>query len=112
MEKKETPQMRYDRKHTTRCYLKFNNAYDKDILDKLDGVPNKQGYIKECIRHCMEEEKPTLRKTIVGDMVEIEVEIPAWMDALAMAEKLDLSAILCKALMEKLGVDENGNKIK
>lgn len=42
--------MRYDRTHTTRVYMKLSNQYDKDILDKLDSVPNKQGYIKECIR--------------------------------------------------------------
>ena len=46
------------------------------------------------------------------DMVGIEVEIPEWLDTLAASENLDLSEILCRKLMEKLGVDENGNKIK
>ena len=50
MGKKETPQRRYDRTHTTGIYMKLSNQYDKDILDKLDSVPNKQGYIKACIR--------------------------------------------------------------
>lgn len=98
--------MRYDRTHTTRVYMKLSNQYDKDILDKLDSVPNKQGYIKECIRAEMEKSRK------MHDMVEIEVEIPAWLDTLATAEHLDLSEILCRKLMEKLGVDENGNKIK
>lgn len=31
-------------------YLKLNVVNDKDILERLDQVSNKQGYIKECIR--------------------------------------------------------------
>ena len=40
----------YDRENTTRIYIKLNNRTDKDILDKLDSVPNKQGYIKSLVR--------------------------------------------------------------
>lgn len=31
-------------------YLKLNIVNDKDILERLAQAPNKQGYIKECIR--------------------------------------------------------------
>lgn len=41
---------RYDRKNTTRLYIKLNNNTDSDILEALDKVENKQGYIKELIR--------------------------------------------------------------
>lgn len=41
---------KYDRDNTTRVYIKLNNRTDKDILDKLGSVPNKQGYIKGLIR--------------------------------------------------------------
>ena len=55
-DKKITPQQRYDRVHTTRYQLKLNNKTDKDIIDKLNTVPSKQGYIKECIRKALAEE--------------------------------------------------------
>lgn len=41
---------KYDAANTKRLLLKFNLGTDKDILDKLDAVPNKQGYIKQLIR--------------------------------------------------------------
>lgn len=50
IEKKLTPQERYDRANTTRYQLKLNNKTDKDIIQKLSSVKSKQGYIKECIR--------------------------------------------------------------
>ncbi len=45
-----TPQERYDKKATKKICMKLNLVYDADILEKLDSVPNKQGYIKELIR--------------------------------------------------------------
>lgn len=45
-----TPQMRYQTTHTRQIGFKLNLKYDKDILDKLDAVENKQGYIKDLIR--------------------------------------------------------------
>lgn len=50
LNRKETPQSRYDRAHTTRIAVKLNNGTDADILEKLSSVPNKQGYIKQLIR--------------------------------------------------------------
>lgn len=49
-ERKETPQMRYDREHTIFFGVKLNKGTDADILEKLSTVPNKQGYIKQLIR--------------------------------------------------------------
>lgn len=43
-------QAKYDAKATKQIKLKLNITSDKDILDKLDQVDNKQGYIKELIR--------------------------------------------------------------
>lgn len=48
--RKETPQTRYDRTHTTRIAIKLNNGTDADVLNMLSSVPNKQGYIKQLIR--------------------------------------------------------------
>lgn len=45
-----TPQLRYDRAHCRQITFKFNRDYDADILEKLDEVENRQGYIKELIR--------------------------------------------------------------
>lgn len=43
-------QAKYDAKATKQIKLKLNITSDKDILDKLDQMDNKQGYIKELIR--------------------------------------------------------------
>ena len=42
---------KYDKAHCTGVYLKLNNETDKDILEKLSSVPNRQGYIKQLIRN-------------------------------------------------------------
>lgn len=44
---------RYDAKNTKPIYLKLNKNTDADILDHLDSMENKQGYIKELIRKDM-----------------------------------------------------------
>ena len=46
---------KYDKVHTTGVYLKLNNETDKDILEYLASVPNRQGYIKQLIRKDMEQ---------------------------------------------------------
>lgn len=43
-------QERYDKANTRQIKLKLNLKTDADILEKLDSVGNKQGYIKELIR--------------------------------------------------------------
>lgn len=43
-------QARYDSTHCKGFYLKLNNVYDSDIIDKLSGLESKQGYIKQLIR--------------------------------------------------------------
>lgn len=47
---------KYDDAHTKQILLKFNLDTDKDILEKLESVGNKQGYIKELIRRDMKGE--------------------------------------------------------
>lgn len=43
-------QAKYGAKNIRQVNLKMNRNTDKDVLDKLDEVPRKQGYIKELIR--------------------------------------------------------------
>lgn len=43
-------QKKYDAENTLQVHLKLNRRTDKDVLEKLDSVPNKQGYIKRLIR--------------------------------------------------------------
>lgn len=43
-------QERYDKDNTVQIRLKLNKKKDIDILEKLDSVGNKQGYIKRLIR--------------------------------------------------------------
>lgn len=59
---KKFNQAEYDKANTTRYQLKLNNQTDADIIQKLNTVKSKQGYIKECIRkdlahtpHCAQE---------------------------------------------------------
>lgn len=41
---------KYEAENTRQVHLKLNLRTDKDVLEKLDSVPSKQGYIKELIR--------------------------------------------------------------
>lgn len=40
----------YDDKTAVHLHLKLNKGTDKDILERLDQVESKQGYIKRLIR--------------------------------------------------------------
>jgi hypothetical protein len=50
MDKKETPQSKYDRKMSRAYGIKLNRKTDKDLIDTLDSKPSMQGYIKSLIR--------------------------------------------------------------
>ena len=41
---------RFNKEKTKCVLLRLNLRTDKDILEKLDSVPSKMGYIKELIR--------------------------------------------------------------
>lgn len=41
---------RFNKEKTKCVLLRLNLSTDKDILEKLDSVPSKMGYIKELIR--------------------------------------------------------------
>lgn len=41
---------KYDKANTIQIHLKLNLGTDKDIINKLNQVDNKQGYIKDLIR--------------------------------------------------------------
>ena len=56
MEKKETPQARFDRLNSKVYRLKVMTRTEHDIIQKLDSVPNKAGYIKALIRADIEKE--------------------------------------------------------
>ena len=47
-------QRRYDARNTRQVHIKLNLRTDKDVLEKLDEVPSKQGYIKRLIREDLE----------------------------------------------------------
>lgn len=56
-EQQKRAQIKYDKTNTRQITFKFNLKTDADILEKLDSVENRQGYIKELIRNDMEAEK-------------------------------------------------------
>ena len=41
---------KYDKTNTQGLYIKLHKTKDKDIIDKLETVVSKQGYIKKLIR--------------------------------------------------------------
>lgn len=47
-------QKKYDNENTRQVHLKLNKRTDSDVLERLDAVPNKQGYIKRLIREDLE----------------------------------------------------------
>jgi hypothetical protein len=53
MERRESPQERYDRENTIRVTLKLVKNTDADIIDYLEKSGNKQGTIKRLIREEM-----------------------------------------------------------
>lgn len=55
--KQSLASMKYDKKNTRDIRLKLNKKTDADILEKLDSVENKQGYIKDLIRKDIENSK-------------------------------------------------------
>lgn len=57
MEKRETPQERYEKKNVVRVTFKVIKTTEPDILEKLESVENKSGYIKSLIRADIENEK-------------------------------------------------------
>lgn len=50
-ETKYAPQMKYDKNNTTQIKMKLNKNTDADIIEKLETVENRQGYLKELIRN-------------------------------------------------------------
>ena len=61
---KSKQQWEYDRDHTTRVSIKLNDRTDADILEHLERLDNKQGYIKSLIREDNErtEDLPNTRR--------------------------------------------------
>lgn len=49
-EAQKRARLRYDAANTTQVHLKLNLKTDADIIEKLQEVDSKQGYIKHLIR--------------------------------------------------------------
>ena len=49
-EAQKKAQEKYDTTNTVQFKMKLNKKTDADILERLNEVPNKQGYIKDLIR--------------------------------------------------------------
>lgn len=49
-ERKETPQDRYHKLHTKLLTIRLVETTEQDIIQKLNSVSNKGGYIKQLIR--------------------------------------------------------------
>lgn len=53
-EARRRAQMKYNKEHTKQVTLRLNKRTEADIIDWLELIPNKQGYIKGLIRADME----------------------------------------------------------
>lgn len=49
--------VKYNETHVVQIKFNFNKVSDADIIEKLQSLPNKQGYVKSLIRKDMENEK-------------------------------------------------------
>lgn len=49
-ERKMTPQKRYDAKYRQQFKIDCYTRTEQDIIQRLESVPNKAGYIKQLIR--------------------------------------------------------------
>lgn len=49
--------MRYDAKNTVKFTVKLNRRTDRDLIERMESVSNKNGYIKELIRKDIEDGK-------------------------------------------------------
>lgn len=48
---------KYDKAHTKQVHLKLNRRTDKDVIERLLGTGNVQGYIKGLIRADIESDR-------------------------------------------------------
>lgn len=55
-EAKKASNERYDKANTKGYMIKLNLTTDADIIEKLDSVDNRQGYIKRLIREDLAQE--------------------------------------------------------
>lgn len=61
---------KYDAQNTRKYGLKLNTVTDADLIEYLDGVPNKQGAIKAALREHIERRKSMYTKQDVEAMIE------------------------------------------
>lgn len=52
-----TPQERYKKKNIKQLKFELNLKTDADIIQKLENIPNKTGYIKKLIREDIKNNK-------------------------------------------------------
>ena len=76
MEKRETPQDRYHKAHTVSLTIRLMKNTEQDILQKLDSVPNKAGYIKALIRADIEKETWKNRPGTTNDFHFVQNMLP------------------------------------
>lgn len=58
----KTPQDRYRAQNIKRMEIKLNIKTDGDILAQLEGIANKQGYIKSLIRQDIKKDATNIQK--------------------------------------------------
>ena len=61
---------KYDAQNTRKYGLKLNTVTDADLIEYLDGVPNKQGAIKAALREHIKRRKDMYTKQDIEVMIE------------------------------------------
>lgn len=51
--KQKAYQVEFQKNNTTRIRFQLNNEYDADIIEFMNTLPNKNGYLKDLVREDM-----------------------------------------------------------
>lgn len=51
--KQKAYQVEFQKNNTTRIRFQLNNVYDADIIEFMNSLPNKNGYLKDLVREDM-----------------------------------------------------------
>ena len=57
MNSKSIASNKYNKENTIAYCIRLNRKTDADLIDFMESLDNKTGFVKECIRTCIQEER-------------------------------------------------------
>jgi len=95
---------KYDKANTKSIFLKLNIKTDADVLQYLETVGNKQGYIKELIRKDMNGSDEQKNKIIEGSFTEGDL-VTVLINGEKHTRKVKFNKKLNEAVITVLGIE-------